>query len=308
MSYTLFTEKFRPQSVNDMIIPESYKQFFLKQIEKGEITNLLLYSSTPGAGKTSIAKAICNDLDADYLYLNISSESGVDTLRTDIARFASGKSLGGKKKIVICDEFDGASQKFQMAMRAAMEEFQNTCRFILTCNYVNKIIPALRSRLMEYDFNMNTPAIREEMIPKVQQRLKMVLQFENVEYVEDVVNVLAETLYPDIRKMYGMLQQYSIQNGLIDSNIFGMETSDDELFDLVMAKKYTQARQFVTEAGYNFNDMYSQFFEKLLPRITDPNKKGQIITIIADYQFKASYSVNPEIPFAAMLYEVICAL
>lgn len=308
LSYTLFTEKYRPISVKDMLIPDSYKKFFQALVEKEEIPNLLLYSSTPGAGKTSIAKAICNDIDADYLYINISSESGIDTLRTDIARFASGKNLSGKKKIAICDEFDGATPKLQMAMRAAMEEFHNSCRFILTCNYVNKIIPALRSRLQEFDFNMNTKEIRSEMIPKVSGRLKKVLHIENIDFKDDTIDELAESLYPDIRKMYGMLQQYSTMNGIIDGNIFNFESVDEELYNLILNKKFSLVRQWVVESGYNYADLYSELYENLVPMIADKSKHGQIILIIADWQYKSSFSTNQEIPFFAMVYEIMANL
>ena len=308
LSYTLFTEKYRPENVNGMLLPDSYKKFFLALVKDEEIPNLLLFSSTPGSGKTSIAKAICNEIDADYLYINISSESGIDTLRIDIARFASGKNVSGKKKIVICDEFDGSTPKLQMAMRASMEEFHNSCRFILTCNYVNKIIPALRSRLMEYDFNMNSKDIREEMIPKVSKRLKMVLKNEEIDYDDEAVEKLAESLYPDIRKMYGVLQQYSKQNGIIDKNIFNFESVDDQFYDMILNKKFTLARQFMLDSGYNYNDMYSDLYTNFVPMISDKSKQGQIILIIADWQYKSSFSTNPEIPFSAMLFELMSNL
>ena len=123
LSHYLWVEKYRPLSVDDMILPKSYKEFFLNIIKDGQIPNLLLYSSTPGSGKTTIAKAICYDLDATYRYINISSQGGIDTLRNDIQKFASMKSFDGKPKIVICDEADGASPQFQAAMRATIEEF-----------------------------------------------------------------------------------------------------------------------------------------------------------------------------------------
>lgn len=464
LSYTLFTEKYRPSSVADMLLPEKYKQFFLNLVKEGEVPNLLLFSSTPGSGKTSVAKAICDDIDADYLYINISSESGIDTLRTDIARFASGKNVSGKKKIVIMDECleehekirigttdsttiitlkdmtfgqvyglpsfnidtgeyendmgmiisqqekltytvtvvnadgiekkisvsdehpfminvdgkyvqrsikdgnllgclsvvkddsqyaamfdstksywiikaidllgiktvrnlhvfknhtfitengivthncDGASPKLMMGLRAGIEEFHNSCRFILTCNYVNKIIPALRSRLMEYDFNMNTKDIREEMLPKVQRRLKMVLQNESVDFKDDIVDQLAENLYPDIRKMYGTLQQYSKQNGIIDNNIFTFESVEDQFYDLILTKKFTLARQFMLDSGYSFDDMYSDLYHNLIPRIADKGKQAQIILTIAEWQYRSSFSTDPEIPFAAMLVEIMSNL
>jgi len=308
LSYTLFTEKYRPDSVSGMLIPKSYKKFFQTLVEQKEIPNLLLYSSIPGSGKTSIAKALCNDLDADYLYINISSESGIDTLRTDIARFAAGKSISGKKKIVICDEFDGATLALQKGLRASIEEFHNHCRFILTCNYVNKIIPALRSRLQEFDFNMNTKEIRSEMLPQVRNRLVGLLKTEGITYQDETIEKLVDCLYPDIRKMYGLVQQYSTMNGIIDSNIFNYESVDDQLYDFILNKKFTLARQFMIDSGYNYADMYADLYTNLVPKISDKSKQGQIILIIADWQYKASFSSNPEIPFSAMLFEIMSNL
>jgi DNA polymerase III delta prime subunit len=196
LSYTLWTEKYRPEKVKDMLLPSNYTKFFKELVKDGEVPNLLLYSSTPGTGKTSIAKALCNEIDADYLYINASSENGIDTIREDVSRFASGKSLSGKKKIVIFDEGEQLSFAAQKAILAMFEKYQNTCRFILTCNYVNKVIPAARSRFQEFDFNMNTKEIREEMIPKVTKHLKGALKFESVEYNDSVVEELLTSFGP----------------------------------------------------------------------------------------------------------------
>lgn len=305
MSYTLWTEKYRPEKVVDMLLPSNYTKFFKELVKDGEVPNLLLYSSTPGTGKTSIAKALCKEIDADFLYINASADNGIDTIREDVSRFASGKSLSGKKKIVIFDEGEQLSFPAQKAVLAMFEKYQNTCRFILTCNYVNKVIPAARSRFQEFDFNMNTKEIREEMITKVQKRMKQTLTFEKVEYTEDVVDRLVEDYYPDIRKMYGLLQQYSKMNGIVDENIFNFQSIDDEFYQLVLNKKFALARQFVLDAGYNLDDMYSNLYNNLLPLIEDIGKRYQIIILIADFQYKAAFSNDKEIPFAALLLEIM---
>lgn len=305
MSYTLWTEKYRPAKVVDMLLPSKYTKFFKELVKDGEVPNLLLYSSTPGTGKTSIAKALCNEIDADYLYINASSENGIDVIREDVSRFASGKSLSGKKKIVIFDEGEQLSFAAQKAILAMFEKYQNTCRFILTCNYVNKVIPAARSRFQEFDFNMNTKEIREEMIPKVSKRIKDVLKFENVEFRDTVVERLVEDYYPDVRKMYGLLQQYSKMNGIIDENIFNFETIDAEFYQLILNKKFTLARQFVLDAGYNFDEMYTNLYKNLLPLIEDISIRTQIIVLIADYQYKSAFSNDKEITFAALLVEIM---
>lgn len=287
-----------------MVLPASYKAFFKKIVDEKETPNLLLYSSTPGSGKTSVAKAICHDIDADYIYINISLDTGIDALRSDIARFAAGKNLSGRKKIVICDEFDGATMNLQKAMRGAIEEYHNTCRFILTCNYVNKIIPALRSRLQEFDFNMTSKEIRAEMLPKVSKRLSMVLKMENIEFKPETVEQIVETYYPDIRKMYGLLQQYSSMNGVIDDNIFSFDSTDEQFYDLIISKKFTQARQFMLDSGYNFDDMYVDLYKNLIPRL-DKAQVPQAILTIAEWQYRSQFSVDKEIPFAAMLIELM---
>ncbi len=305
LSYTLFTEKYRPEKINDMVLPAEYKKFFNKIVSEGEIPNLLLYSSTPGTGKTSISKALCNEIGADYLYLNISSESGIDALRNDISRFAAGKSLNGKKKVVIMDEFDGASMNLMKALRAEIEHYQNNCRFILTCNYVNKIIPALRSRLMEYDFNMNSKEIREEMIPKVTSRLCSVLKFEKIEFSEDTISELVENLYPDIRKMYGLLQQYSTATGIIDKNIFNVASIDEEFYNLIFNKKLTLARKYIMDAGYNYDEMYSNLMRDFVPLIEDKMKQAEVILVLAKYQYQSNFCADKEIQFAACLIDIM---
>lgn len=305
MSYTLFTEKYRPDSVDSMLLPGNYKTFFKELVKDGEVPNLLLYSSTPGTGKTSIAKALCSEIDADYLYINASSDNGIDTIREDVSRFASGKSLNKKKKIVIFDEGEQLSFAAQKAVLAMIEKFQNTCRFILTCNYVNKVIPAARSRFQEFNFDMNSKEIREEMIPKTIKRMKQVLTFEKIEYTDNAIEQVVETLYPDIRKMYGLVQQYSKMNGVIDDNILNFESVDDEFYQLILSKKLTAARQFALDAGYNYDDMYSDLYKNLLPLIEDLGKKAQIILVIADYQYKSAFSNDKEIPFVAMMIEIM---
>lgn len=305
LSYTLFTEKYRPEKIDDMILPNEYKKFFKKIVSEGEVPNLLLFSSTPGTGKTSIAKAICNEIDAEYLYINISSDSGIDTLREDIARFASGKNVSGTKKIVIMDECDGMSQTLAKALRAEIEHYQNTCRFILTCNYVNKIIPALRSRLQEFDFNMNDKKIRDEMLPKVTKRLCGVLRIESIVHKPETIEKLVSNLYPDIRKMYGLLQQYSKVNGNIDENIFDAEIVDNQFYEYILTKKLTLARQFMLDNGYNYEDMYSNLYREFVPMVSEKQKQAEIICVIADFYHKSSFVNDKEIMFSAMLIEIM---
>lgn len=304
--FTIWTEKYRPQKIDHAILPSEYKKFFKKVVKTGDIPNLLLYSSSPGTGKTTTAKAICIEAGIEYLYINASKDASIDMLRTTITKYASGKALSGKKKVVILDEIDGGStiSTFQTALRAFIEEFHNSCRFILTCNYVNKIIPALKSRCQAFDFNTTTKEIKNELSPKIKQHLEKMLLAEEVTHSEGVVETLVEQLFPDIRKMIMTLQQYSTVAGHIDEGIFKYETVDEEFYEFVMNKQFTKARQFVIDSGYNFDDLYIALYRNFVPRL-EKEKQGNAIITIAEWQYRSSLSADKEIPFAAMLLELI---
>jgi len=178
----LWVEKFRPESIKEMILPLKFKRFFNKVVKDGQLPNLLLASSTPGSGKTTLAKALCTEIDADFIYINISSESGIDTLRTTIREFASTKSFNRRPKVVILDEMDGASAQLQAGLRGFIEEFHSHCRFVMTCNYVSKIIQPLREgRIMEFDFNISDAKTAAEIKPKQVKRLQQICKFEGIE-------------------------------------------------------------------------------------------------------------------------------
>ena len=305
LSYTMFTEKFRPDKVSNVIMPATYKTFFKKLVDDQEVPNLLLYSSYPGSGKTSLAKALVEDIDADSLFINMSEDSGIDVIRTDARRFASGKSLNRKKKIIIMDEIDGSNGNTQKALRGFLEEFQNNCRVIATCNYINRITPPLRSRFQEFDFNMNTQEHREEMIPKVIGRVSDILKYEKIEFDKEAIEMLVSEKFPDIRKIYNVLQQYSKMSGIIDKNILNFVSVDEQLYNMILTKKFTSARKFILENGYNFEDLYTDFYKNLVPKIPDLIGQLKAIGILADWQFKSTMSANKEIAFAACLTELV---
>lgn len=308
LASTIWTEKFRPQKINDMLLPPDFTKFFKTCIESGEIPNLLLESSTPGSGKTSIAKAICTELNADYLYLNISVENSIDTLRTLIKQFASNKSFNKKPKIVIMDEFDFATPNLQGGLRAFIEQFHSTCRFILTCNYVAKIIPALREgRMMEFNFNMQDIKYVTDMKPKIVKRLSSILDFEKVEYDNTAINNLVDAHFPNIRKMISLLQKCFKLNGRIDDDIFKLSEVDNELYDLILAKKFTDARAYVVQHSYSYIDLYSKLLTNLVP-LLPKEVRGQNIITIAEYEYRTAFSSDPSLQFAACLIEIISTL
>jgi replication factor C small subunit len=311
LSYTLWVEKYRPDSVNRVLLPPKVKNFFLKLVEEGEIPNLLLYSSSPGVGKTTIAKALVHDIKVDHIYINMSLESGIDTLRNRIAKFATSYSMFGEnqggKKICILDEFDGSTPALQAAMRGFMEEFQDSCRFILTCNYATKIIEPLKSRCQEIDFNMMDIKSQESLKPIIIKRLVGMLKNENIEFKPDTIVKIVDTFYPDIRKMINLLQHYSKTSGIIDSGIFDVAKVDVEFYEMVLNKKLTNARKYVIERNYNFSEMYRNLFDNLVPMM-EKSKQAPCILVIAEYMYRDAFVIDKEVNFAACLLEIMGVL
>jgi DNA polymerase III delta prime subunit len=209
------------------------------------------------------------------------------------------------KNGIVTHNCDGANHTTQKACRGFLEEFHNNCRVIATCNYVNKIIPALRSRFQEFDFNMNSQEYRQEMIPKVIGRVCGVLKAERIEYDPEAITSLVDEKFPDIRKVYNVVQQYAKMYGLIDKNVLNFVAVDDQLYKLILQQKFTAARQFVLDSGYNFEDVYVDLYRNFVPLIPDKVKQCQAIILIADYQHKSTNSLDKEIPFAALLSELV---
>lgn len=304
----LWVEKFRPASVGDAVLPNKFKKFFTEIAAREEIPNLLLYSSTPGSGKTSIAKALCEDIDADSIYINVSSESGIDTLRSTIQQFASTKSFNKRPKVVILDEADGASHQLQAGLRAFIEEFHNHCRFILTCNYVSKIIPALREgRIMEFDFNVKDVSTAKELKPKMVKRLSMISKFENFEADQQVLTNLVEQNYPNMRKMISTMQKAVMMYGCVDDNIFKTMTVSNDLFDFIMNKQFTKAREHIIKSAYDMDELFPILYREFVPML-DKSLQAEVILILADYQAKHSVAIDSELNISACILEIIGAI
>jgi DNA polymerase III delta prime subunit len=300
----LWIEKYRPLSLKQIILPSSIKRTFMKFIKDEEIPSLLFFSKSPGSGKTSTAKAICEDLKCDYIYINTSLENGIDIIRSKIERFASTIGFSQKRKIVILDEFDGSTRNLQDALRASIEEFKNTCRFIITCNYITKIIDPIQSRCQVYDFNFMDKKIQDEIKPKIYKRLEGILKFEKVEYSEEILKKIIDIYYPDIRKMIGILHQYSKQNGMVDNGIFSYDKIDDEFFQLVLSKQLSSVRKYILEKSYNYSELYRSLFDNLIP-LLDKEKRAPVILYIAEYMYRDSTVIDKEINFTACLIEIM---
>jgi DNA polymerase III delta prime subunit len=305
----LWVEKYRPQSVGDIILPSSLKRYFNKVVkEDKQIANIILFSSNPGSGKSSLSHAICKDLDTEYLYYNTSKDNSIDLLRNNITKFATSKTLDGKNKIVILDELGNhAISGLQDGLRADLELFHNTCRFIITTNYINRIIDPLKSRCELIDFNFTEKSIVDEMKPKIIKRLILILKNEKIEFTEEIISKIVDKYYPDIRYMIKVLQQYSKENAKIDENILKYESVDVELFDMIINKKFSSARKYIIERNYNPEALYRSFYDEMIPKL--PKEiQGQVIILTADYLYRNGQVLDKEINLAAYIMEIISLL
>jgi len=300
---SLWVEKFRPRKIKDMILPKEFITFFNKIVESGEVPNLLLSSPTPGTGKTSIAKAIVNDLGSEYLYINASSENSIDVIRNQIAGFAQTMSFTTGKKVVILDEADGLTPQFQNALRAYMEEFEKNCRFILTCNYIHKIIPALKQgRTMVFDFNMSK--YRDELTSKITFRVENILKFEEIEFTEGVVARLVERLFPSIRTVIATVQQYVQTHGVLDDGVIHEVTTDSTIADFLLDKKpnVTGARNYIEQKGMSYTDVFRNLMDTFVERCA---QKAPAIMTLADYEYRCAFSADPSLQIASCLIELL---
>lgn len=301
----LWVERYRPRTIEQTILPESLKKVFQKIVESGEVPNML-FTGTAGLGKTTVAKALCNELGLDYILINGSEEGNIDTLRTKIKQFASSVSLGGGYKVVILDEADYLNaQSFQPALRGFIEEFSNNCRFILTCNFKNRIIEPLHSRCSVYEFNTS----KKDMAPLAAQmmaRLQNILKSENVEFENKVLAELIMKYGPDWRRILNETQRYSI-GGKIDSGILVNigDQSFKSLMDFLKTKDFKKMRSWVVN---NIDTDASSIFRGIYDRMSDsvkPQSIPQVVLILADYQYKNAFVADHELNVVACMTELM---
>ena len=304
----LFVEKYRPQVIDDCILPDETKKTFKEFVEKGEIPNLLL-AGPPGIGKTTIAKALCNELGADYYVINGSDEGRfLDTVRNQAKNFASTVSLTGssKHKVIIIDEADNTGNDVQLLLRANIEAFYNNCRFIFTCNYKNKIIEPLHSRCAVIDFTIKGKQ-RVQLAGSFFQRLQSILDTEKIEYDEKVVAELVSKHFPDFRRVLNEIQRYST-GGKIDSGILA-SFSDVSLNDLIKSlkeKNFTEVRKWVVN---NLDNDSGVLLRRLYDALLTSLENGSIpsaVLIIAKYQYQIAFVADQEINLLAALTEIMC--
>ena len=299
----LWVEKYRPRKIADTILPDNLKQVFQKIVDTGELPNML-FTGTAGLGKTTVAKAFCNELELDYILINGSEEGNIDTLRTKIKQFASSISLQGGYKVVILDEADYLNpQSTQPALRGFIEEFSNNCRFLLTCNFKNRIIEPLHSRCGVYEFNTS----KKDMITLCEQfmaRAEYILRQENVDYNKQTVVDLIMKHAPDWRRILNELQRQSMV-GIVATGSNNHTGSFDSLFTYLKDKDFKKMRQWVTnnidtDASAIFRGIYDQMYDRLNPRSIP-----QLVLILADYQYKQAFVADHELNVVACMTEIM---
>ncbi len=308
MTEYLWVEKYRPQTIEDTILPVALKNTFRQIVENKELPNLL-FTGTAGVGKTTVAKAICNELDLDYLLINGSEEGNIDTLRHKIKQFASTVSLQGGYKVVILDEADYLNpQSTQPALRGFIEEFSNNCRFIMTCNFKNRIIEPLHSRCSVVEFNVKKNDLAE-LCSSFMARVTTILNSEQCGYDEPVIAELIMKHMPDWRRVLNELQRYSL-SGNIDSGILVniQEVSLNNLMAAMKDKNFKQMRQWVTdnidvEPAALFRKIYDNMYEHV-----DPQSIPQLVLILADYQYKNSFVADHELNMVACCTEIMAGV
>ena len=301
----LWVEKYRPQKINDTILPEKTKAMFKKFVADDSVPNLLL-SGGPGVGKTTIAKAMLEEMGCDYIVKNGSLNVNIDTLRYEISTYASSVSLSGGRKYVIFDEADYLNAvSVQPALRNFIEEYSANCGFIFTCNFKNRIIAPLRSRLSEVDFTIEQ-SDRPAMASQFYKRVLAILESEEVEHDKKVVAKVIERHFPDFRRVLTELQSYAA-SGRIDEGIFVnlKQESMDEVFKLLKAKNFTGMRKWVaSNSDQDMNEMFRRIYDMATDKVQLKSMPGFVVTL-ADYMYKANFVADLEVNMVAFLTEVM---
>lgn len=305
----LWVEKYRPQTIEDCILPDELKKTFREVVKSGQMHNLLL-TGTAGLGKTTVARALCNELGLDYILINGSEESGIDTLRTKIKQFASTVSLmGSGPKVVILDEADYLNpQSTQPALRGFIEEFSANCRFILTCNFKNRIIEPLHSRCSVIEFNVSKKMMAT-LASKFMSRLEKILKDEGVKYQPEVVAELIMKFAPDWRRVLNECQRYSV-TGSIDTGLLS-NLSDVNISTLMKAlkeKDFKTMRQWVVS---NIDLESASILRKVYDNMTEyvkPQSVPQVVLILAEYQYKDAFVADHELNLVACMTELMASI
>jgi len=301
----LWVEKYRPRKVEDTILPKKLKEVFTKIVQSGELPNML-FTGTAGLGKTTVARAICDELGYDYIVINGSEEGNIDTLRGKIKRFASSVSLGGDVKVVILDEADYLNpQSTQPALRGFIEEFSDNCRFILTCNFKNRIIEPLHSRCGVYEFN-TTKKEMQTLCADFFVRLIHILESEQVAFNKDLLAQLIMKYAPDWRRVINECQRYSI-GGQLETTVLNNDASGnyDSLFKSLKDKDFKKMRSWVAQnVDVDVSAIFRQIYDNMYEKV-DASSIPQLVLILADYQYKNAFVADHELNIVACMTEIM---
>jgi len=307
MSDFLWVEKYRPQKIEDCILPKRIKDTFQEIVDQGNVPNLLL-SGTAGIGKTTVAKALCKQLGVDYYVINGSDEGRfLDTVRSQAKNFASTVSLlgGSSRKVIIIDEADNTTHDVQLLLRGFIEEFHKTCSFIFTCNFKNKIIEPIHSRCSCIEFGIQKNE-KQQIMASFFSRLNNILDEEGVAYDKKVVAELIQRHFPDWRRVLNELQRYST-SGSIDTGILAamIDTNINKLVDFIQRKDYASVRKWVVDNLDNdpnliLRNLYDELYSKLIP-----SSIPSAVLIIAKYQYQIAFVADQEINLLAALTEIM---
>lgn len=305
MDEFLWTEKYRPHKITDCILPDRLKQLFQSYVDNGEIPNLML-TGPAGSGKTTVAKAMCDEIGCNYLYINASSERGIDTLRNKITGYASTMSLTGGRKVIILDEADGLTKEAQDALRGAVEQFSINCTFILTCNFKARLIDAIHSRMAVIDFSLRASE-KPSMAAKMFKRIETILTTEGTTYDKASLVKIVEKYFPDYRRLLGELQRFA-SGGNIDAGVLAQLDSIRKLADLINAlkeKDFSAMRKWVVnnsdvDASTIFRSVYDGLFEYM-----KPESIPLAVVTIAKYQYQSAFVADQEINLVACMTELM---
>ena len=305
MKESLWVELYRPHTISDCILPEEYKKTFQSYVDRKEIPHLLLCGG-PGTGKTTVARALCDEIGCDYLMINGSDESGIDTFRTKIKNYASSMSLTGGKKVIIIDEADYLNpNSTQPAMRGAMEEFAVNCTFIMTCNFKNRIIEPLHSRCAVIEFKLRKED-RPKMAMAFMKRATEILNIEKIPFDKAVLIEVVKKHFPDYRRILNELQRYSV-SGKIDAGILSSiaDVSINELVNALKDQNFGAMRKWVADFGAEdparvYRKIYDSLYD-VMDKSTIPNA----VVILARYQYQSAFCPDQELCLTACLTEMM---
>lgn len=304
----LYVEKYRPHKVADTILPDHLKATFQSFVDKGNIPNMTLVGG-PGIGKTTIIKAMCDELGIDYIVINGSMNAGIDVIRNDIQNFASTVSFAGGRKMVIIDEGDYLSSNVQAALRNFTEEFSANCGFVITANFPNRIMDALRSRCPIVNMKISGED-KATMAVQFLKRALWILDQEGVEYDKAAVASVIQRYFPDFRRVLNELQRYGSATGKIDSGVL-VDLKDESVkavLDFLREKNFTSMRKWVGEhSDLDTTTFFRALYDKIIPEV-DNASAPQAVLIIADYSYKANFVADQEINTAACLTELMASL